>query len=190
MRMQRISRAPVLSATRSRVSGWTIAYLARSTISVRRQRLVALVVRVQRGRLADGLLVHAVLATGVDAHDERLRRPVGYDDALAHARTTAPPALVGAHLRRLLRRPGGGSPLSLARPARPPLARVRAPALLALPVALGLGLRLSHDAASRARARRRCPARAPRSGHARGPSWPAWPARCSRAAPWRAGSAG
>src|SRR3954468_18393758 len=37
--MHRISRAPVLSATLSRVSGWTI-YLARSMISTRRQRLL------------------------------------------------------------------------------------------------------------------------------------------------------
>src|SRR5829696_2008331 len=58
MRMQRISRAPVLSATRSRVSGWTIAYLARSTISVRRQRLVAL-----SGRLSTTRTVSPMLAS-------------------------------------------------------------------------------------------------------------------------------
>src|SRR3954447_3276649 len=41
--MQRISRAPVLSATRRRVSAWiTGTYLALSTISVSRQRLVRL----------------------------------------------------------------------------------------------------------------------------------------------------
>src|SRR5829696_1129278 len=58
MRMQRISRAPVLSATRSRVSGWTIAYLARSTISVRRQRLVAL-----SGRLSTTRTVSPIRAS-------------------------------------------------------------------------------------------------------------------------------
>src|SRR6201994_4209263 len=100
--MQSSSRAPELSATLSRDSCWIIE-LPRLLDDVDetpalglRQRaglddahdvalagLVALVVRVQRARAADDLLVGRVPAGDVDADGDRLVAFVGDDDALA-----------------------------------------------------------------------------------------------------------
>src|SRR5689334_10039738 len=101
--MQRISRAPELSATLSLDSCWIIA-LPRLLHDVDqapalglRERtgldhadhvalagLVALVVRVQLGRGADDLLVGAVTAGDVDADGDRFVALAGDDDPLAH----------------------------------------------------------------------------------------------------------
>src|SRR3954453_22330877 len=86
--MHRISRAPVLSATRSRVSGW-ITWTAPAPLpeaaapgagegprpyyahEVALVRVVALVVYVDRARGADDLLVDLMAARHVDAHRDR-----------------------------------------------------------------------------------------------------------------------
>ena len=105
--MQRISRAPVLSATRRRVSCWIIGH--RSRTSSRRQRLVRLSGRLSITRTvspllaslrsscacsvddgADDLLVDAVPARDVDAHGDRLVGLVGDHDALADLRAAGP----------------------------------------------------------------------------------------------------
>src|SRR4051794_29843048 len=115
--MQSSSRAPVLSATLSRVSGWTIdlpralhdlheapALGARQRTAldhahaVALVRVVLLVVRVQRRRLADDLLVHLVAPRALDAHGDRLVRLRGGDDALAGARLAGPVLLGGGGL--------------------------------------------------------------------------------------------
>src|ERR1700754_2690086 len=103
--MQRISRAPELSATLSLDSCWIIS-LPRlldhvdqapalglgqgagldDADDVALAGLVALVVRVQRARLADDLLVSAVAAGDFDLHRDRLVALVGDDDALPHLR--------------------------------------------------------------------------------------------------------
>src|SRR6185312_5628583 len=100
--MQSSSRAPELSATLSRDSCWII-WLSRllddvdqtPTLGLRQRAgladpdhvplagLVALVVRVQRARAADDLLVGRVPAGDVDADGDRLVAFVGDDDALA-----------------------------------------------------------------------------------------------------------
>src|SRR3954447_22375915 len=102
--MQRISRAPVLSATFRRVSFWITARLLRlledvdeapalgarhraaldHAHGVARARVVALVVGVELRRGAQDLPVAPVAAGGVDAHDDRLVGLVRDDDALAH----------------------------------------------------------------------------------------------------------
>src|SRR5215203_426104 len=101
--MQRISRAPELSATLSLDSCWIIA-LPRLLHHVDQApalglgerpgldhaddvafaRLVALVVRVQLGRAADDLLVGPVPAGGVDADGDRFVALAGDDDSLPH----------------------------------------------------------------------------------------------------------
>src|SRR5215204_3777419 len=99
--MQRISRAPVLSATLSLVSFWITllrllehvgqapALRARHGAAldhphgVARARVVALVVHVDPRRGAHDLPVAPVAAGDVDAHDDRLVGLVGDDDALA-----------------------------------------------------------------------------------------------------------
>src|SRR5215211_485067 len=147
--MHSSSRAPVLSATLSRVSGWTIelprplqdldeapALAARQRTAldhahaVALVRVVALVVRVQRRRLADDLLVHLVPPGALDAHGDRLVGLGRGDDALAGARAAGAVLLGGRRLRgALLALRSGGLGLSA-----PALARllVAAPALLAL----------------------------------------------------------
>src|ERR1700749_4482863 len=100
--MQSSSRAPELSATLSRDSCWIIC-LPRllddvdqtPTLGLRKRAglddpdhvalagLVALVVRVQRARAADDLLVGRMTAGEVDADGDRLVAFVGDDDALA-----------------------------------------------------------------------------------------------------------
>ena len=149
--MQSSSRAPVLSATRRRVSAW-ISYRALSTTSTSRQRfvrligrlsmtrtvspgvrLVALVVGVERGRLADDLLVHPVAPGDVDPDGDRLVGLVGDDDALAHA--CAPGPVLGAGERLGLRAARGGARASACASGvrsaaffcAPPRARRRAP---------------------------------------------------------------
>src|SRR3712207_4733863 len=103
--MTRISRAPVLSATLRRDSFWITALLrplqhlveAPALRAAQRAALddadgvagvgvVVLVVRVQRRRRPDDLLVAPVAARGVDAHGDGLVGLVGDDDALAHLR--------------------------------------------------------------------------------------------------------
>src|SRR5919109_3535803 len=99
--MHRSSRAPVLSATRSRVSCWTIGRLLRllqhlgeaPVLHLRERtrldeaddvadlRHVALVVRVELAGAADDLLVHRVRLHRVHADDDRLVHPVRDDDA-------------------------------------------------------------------------------------------------------------
>src|SRR5215218_9551864 len=101
--MQRISRAPELSATLSLDSCWIIA-LPRLLHDVDQAPalglgerpgldhpdhvalagLVALVVSVQLGRAADDLLVGAVTAGDVDADGDRLVAFAGNDDPLTH----------------------------------------------------------------------------------------------------------
>src|SRR5688572_22050629 len=118
--MQSSSRAPVLSATRRRVSAW-ITVLPRplqdldqapalraaerpaldDPDGVAGVRLVALVVGVERRRGADDLLVDAVTPGDVDPHRDRLVGPVGNHDALAHARTAG--AVLGLRERLGLR---------------------------------------------------------------------------------------
>src|SRR5215204_5106390 len=101
--MQRISRAPELSATLSLDSCWIIPlprllhHVDQAPTLGLRQRpgldhsdhvalagLVALIVRVQLGRAANDLLVGAVTASRVDANGDRLVALAGDDDALAH----------------------------------------------------------------------------------------------------------
>src|SRR5215213_5965149 len=123
-RMQRISRAPVLSATLSRVSFWiTLLRLLEHVRQapalgarhgpaldhphgVARARVVALVVRVDPRRGAHDLPVAPVAAGDVDAHDDRLVGLVGDDDALAHLRTARP---VLGRVGGLGRRAGGAA---------------------------------------------------------------------------------
>src|SRR5829696_3061994 len=102
--MQRISRAPELSATFSLDSCWIVLaslpglldYVDQAPALRLRQRpglddandvalagLVALIVRVQRPRAAHDLLVGGVAADDVDPHRDRLLALVGDDDALA-----------------------------------------------------------------------------------------------------------
>src|SRR4029077_20512334 len=101
--MQRISRAPELSATLSLDSCWIIAlfrllqYLDQAPALRLRQwpgldhaddvalaRLVALVVGVQGARAAHDLLVGRVAARRVDPHRDRFLAFVGDDDPLPH----------------------------------------------------------------------------------------------------------
>src|SRR5689334_14942340 len=101
--MQRISRAPELSATLSLDSCWIIAlprllhHVDQAPALGLRERtgldhtdhvalagLVALVVRVQLGRAADDLLVSAVAAGDVDADGDRFVALAGDDDPLSH----------------------------------------------------------------------------------------------------------
>ena len=99
--MQSSSRAPVLSATLRRDSCWitygplqhfvqapALRAAERTALDhahgVSDVRVVVLVVRVQRRRRADDLLVHPVLASRVDADRDGLVGLVGDDDALAH----------------------------------------------------------------------------------------------------------
>src|SRR5437868_2818756 len=102
--MQSSVRAPVLSATRTRVSCWIIApsllrdleHLGEAPVLALRQRprlddahrvadlrLVALVVGVELRRAPDDLLVARMRLHRVDADDDRLLRRVGDDDAPA-----------------------------------------------------------------------------------------------------------
>src|SRR5882757_7261616 len=124
--MQSSSRAPELSATLSRDSCWIIrGLLARFLDDVDQTPalglgqgaglddadhvalagLVALVVRVQRARAADDLLVGAVAAGDFDLHGDRLVALVGDDDAL--------PDLGRVGVALGLRRAGAGDPLGL-----------------------------------------------------------------------------
>src|SRR5205085_1023145 len=101
--MQRISRAPELSATLSLDSCWIIAlprllhHVDEAPALGLGERpgldhadhialagLVALVMGVQLGRAADDLLVSAVTAGDVDADGDRLVAFAGDDDPLAH----------------------------------------------------------------------------------------------------------
>src|SRR3954447_15038902 len=101
--MQRISRAPELSATLSLDSCWIIAlprllhHVDQAPALGLGQRpgldhadhvalagLVALVVRVQLGRAADDLLVGAVTAGDVDADGDRLVALARDDDSLTN----------------------------------------------------------------------------------------------------------
>src|SRR5689334_21777764 len=101
--MQRISRAPELSATFSLDSCWIISlprllhHVDQAPALGLRQRsgldhadhvalagLVALVVSVKLGRAADDLLVSAVAAGDVDADGDRLVALAGDDDPLTH----------------------------------------------------------------------------------------------------------
>src|SRR3954447_8861428 len=105
--MQSSSRAPVLSATLSRVSGCTMGSagpledLDEPPALAARQRpalddadavalvcLVLLVVSVERRRLADDLLVHPVAPRALDPDGDRLVGLRGGDDALARTRTS------------------------------------------------------------------------------------------------------
>src|SRR5215218_938833 len=122
--MQRISRAPELSATLSLDSCWIIAlprllhHVDQAPALGLGERpgldhadhvalagLVALVVRVQLGRAADDLLVSAVAAGDVDANGDRLVALAGDDDPLPHL------GRVGLLLGRL--GAGARGPLSL-----------------------------------------------------------------------------
>src|SRR5919204_658567 len=115
-RMQRISRAPVLSATRSRDSCWiTGSPLPRGlddlgeppVLRLRKRtclddqddvadlRLVLLVVGVELDAAPDDLLVARVRLDRVDLDDDRLVHRVGDDDAAA----LLPPAALGLRLR-------------------------------------------------------------------------------------------
>src|SRR5688572_19362181 len=167
--MQSTSRAPVLSATFSRDSCWitlarplqhfeeapALRAAERAALDqahgVARVRVVVLVVRVQRRRGADDLLVHPVLSGRVDPDRDGLVGLVGDDDALAHlqvALRVLDRGLLGRLRRRarltraalaLLQPVGtallglGGTPLGallgtvLDRPLRPRLTRVRGP---------------------------------------------------------------
>src|SRR4051794_16641503 len=159
--MQSSSRAPVLSATLSRVSGWTIdlpralhdlheapALGARQRTAldhahaVALVRVVLLVVRVQRRRLADDLLVHLVAPRGLDPHGDRLVRLRGGDDALAGARAAGAVLLGGRRLGRALVALGALGLGLLAPPAAG--RRVAAPALLALGHVLVDGCLIRH----------------------------------------------
>src|ERR1700750_2001652 len=133
MRMHRISRAPVLSATLSLVSFWITARPPECQRSgslralqdldqppalrarhrpalddpheVALVRVVALVVGVQRARGPDDLAVAPVALGDVDADGDRLVRLVGHD--LAHTHGGRAGAVLGRRralaLRRLLR---------------------------------------------------------------------------------------
>src|SRR3954462_7280607 len=123
MRMQRISRAPVLSATLSRVSFWItllrpLEDLDQAPALGARHRpalddahevalvgVVALVVGVHGARGAHDLAVAPMALGDVDADRDRLVRLVGDDLAEAHLRRAG--AVVGGRraptLRRLLR---------------------------------------------------------------------------------------
>src|SRR5437763_3031474 len=217
--MQRISRAPVLSATRRRVSAWitrwppagvrrgssgALQHLGEPPAlglaerpgldqadSVALVRLVALVVGAERGRPADDLLVLAVAACDVDPDGDRLVRLGRYDDALARLRPSG--AVLLARQRLAGGRLGARRAVLLA-PARAPAApaaRVAPPALLPLCGLVG-DLRLVRHAraASAARRPRRSRACARWSTRAPGHALRDRAARCSRAARWRAGSAG
>src|SRR5947209_16262321 len=102
--MTRISRAPVLSATRSRVSFWITASTSLRPLhhfdqppalqarerpgladdhGVADVRVVGLVMGVQRVRDAHDLVVAAVTTRHIDPHGDRLVGLVGYDHALA-----------------------------------------------------------------------------------------------------------
>src|SRR5215203_3009310 len=124
--MQRISRAPELSATLSLDSCWIIAlprllhHVDQAPALGLGERpgldhadhvalagLVALVVGVQLGRAADDLLVSAVTAGDVDADGDRLVPLAGDDDPLPHF------GGVGVALCR--RRAGAGSALRFRR---------------------------------------------------------------------------
>src|SRR4051794_16970163 len=108
--MQRISRAPELSATLSLVSCWIIQaplpglldHFQQPPALRPRERprlddphdvalagLVLLVVRAQGARAADDLLVGRMAAGDIDSHRDRLLRLVGDDDALADLRRVA-----------------------------------------------------------------------------------------------------
>src|SRR6478609_5809841 len=104
--MQRISRAPELSATRRRVSFWITPRPSsrplddvdeRPALGARQRaaldhahdvtlvRVVVLVVCVHGARAAHDLLVAAVAPRDFDAHGDRLLGLVRDDDALAYA---------------------------------------------------------------------------------------------------------
>src|SRR2546430_1800144 len=108
--MTRISRAPVLSATRSRGSFWIIARSRRSLgplhdfdqspalqprewpalahdHGVADARVVCLVMSMQHARGADDLLVAPVAPRHVDPHRDRLVGLIGDDHALARLLT-------------------------------------------------------------------------------------------------------
>src|SRR5436190_3256773 len=158
--MQRISRAPVLSATRSRVSGWITGAPRRSewrsssstlqdldqppvlgaaewagldhAHGVALVRVVALVVRVQHGGLADDLLVGPVAAGHVDPHGDGLVRLGRDHHPLTHLRLPGPVLLGRDRGRRgalLARRT---LLLALALPVAAASRGVLAPPLLAL----------------------------------------------------------
>src|SRR6476469_8996294 len=130
--MQSSSRAPVLSATRTRDSCWiTVSPLLRhledlgqapalrlregacldDADDVARLRLVLLVVGVELLRAADHLLVLRVRLDRVDPDDDRLVHRRRDDDAAA--------VLVSATLRIRLREPGDGLPLARRLPLGP-----------------------------------------------------------------------
>src|SRR5215213_8573330 len=130
--MQRISRAPELSATFSLDSCWIMTSLLLRLLdhvdkppALRlRERarlddsdhvslacLVALVVRVQGARAAHDLLVRRVTADDVDPHRDRFLALVGDDDALAH--------LCGVRIALCGRRARAGLVLGLGRGASP-----------------------------------------------------------------------
>ena len=137
--MQRISRAPVLSATLRRGLVLdhlrTLQDLDEPPALGARQRaalddadevalvgVVALVVGVQRGRRAHDLLVAPVAAGDVDADGDRLVGLVGDDDALAHLRAAgavlgrvrlAGPGSARAARRLRLRARGSGARAAL-----------------------------------------------------------------------------
>src|SRR5215204_5972023 len=118
--MQRISRAPELSATFSLDSCWIMLALLgllddvdqAPALRLRKRAglddadhialagLVALVVRVQRPRAAHDLLVSRVAADDVDPHRDRFLALVGDDHALADL------GRVGVALRRRRSRAG------------------------------------------------------------------------------------
>src|SRR5215218_3082098 len=120
--MQRISRAPLLSATLSLDSCWIIPlprllhHVDQAPALGLGERpgldhadhvtlagLVALVVGVQLGRAADDLLVGAVTAGDVDADGDRFVSLAGDDDPLAHL----------GRVRLLLGRRGAGAGAAL-----------------------------------------------------------------------------
>src|SRR6202020_1309798 len=142
--MTRISRAPVLSATRRRVSFWIIAPASLRPLDdpdqppplgprqrtrlahdhrVADVRVVGLVVGVQRVRGADDLLVAAVAPSRVDPHGDRLVGLVGDHDALTRLLATGP---VLARKLVLGHRAGDGGASLLARagPLDPPSLRL------------------------------------------------------------------
>src|SRR5215218_9994295 len=129
--MQRISRAPELSATFSLDSCWITSAVLLCLLDhvdqapalglregtglddpdhVALAGLISLVVRVQRARAADDLLVSRMTADDVDPHRDRFLPLVGDDDALADL------GRIGIALRA--RRAGAGLALGLGGGAR------------------------------------------------------------------------
>src|SRR5215212_728352 len=148
--MQRISRAPVLSATRRRDSCWIIGSPSRlhdlgqaPVLRLRERarlddpddvadlRLVLFVVGVELGAPPDDLLVARMRLDRVDLDDDRLVARVGDDDAA--------PLLAAAALGLRLRQARDRLSLRWALPGRlRTLAALRARQPLALPLRLGL----------------------------------------------------